>query len=166
VQRFYLLLGNPTLALVITLEGLLFGAGVGSLISSRMQGSLRRPVITALIILAALLVAQALLYPLISGALLQTDLTVRIVAVLALTLPLGLLIGIPFPSGLRMAGRVLPTAVPTLWGLNAMAAVLGSVVAAAVAVAFGFQIVLLLGAALYVLAALMLYVGKSENAPA
>ncbi|MEP6775112.1 MAG: hypothetical protein ABJA50_05900, partial [Chloroflexota bacterium] len=166
VQRFYLLLGNPTLALVITLEGLLFGAGVGSLISSRMQGSLRRPVITALIVLAALLVTHALLYPLISGALLQTDLTVRIIAVLALTLPLGLLIGIPFPSGLRMAGRVLPGAVPTLWGLNAMAAVLGSVVAAAVAVAFGFQIVLLLGAVLYVAAALMLYVGKAEKAAA
>jgi spermidine synthase len=163
VQRFYLLLGNPTLALVITLEGLLFGAGVGSLVSSRMQGSLRRPVITSLVVLAALLVAEALLYPLVSGPLLQTDLFVRIAAVLALTLPLGLLVGVPFPSGLRMAGRVLPKAVPTLWGLNAMAAVLGSVIAAAVAVAFGFQTVLLLGAVLYVLAALMLYAGGAMD---
>lgn len=163
VQRFYLLLGNPTLALVITLEGLLFGAGFGSLISSRMKGSLLRPVISALILLAALLVAHALLYPMLRGALLQADLIVRIVVVLLLTLPLGLLIGLPFPSGLRIAGRVLPEAVPTLWGLNAMAAVLGSVIAAAVAVAFGFQIVLLLGAGLYAAAAVLLYVGRTRE---
>jgi hypothetical protein len=164
VQRFYLLLGNPTLALVITLEGLLFGAGVGSLISSRMKGSLLRPVISALVVLAALLVAHALLYPMLRGVLLQSDLIVRIIAVLALTLPLGLLIGLPFPSGLRIAGQVLPDAVPTLWGLNAMSAVLGSVIAAAVAVAFGFQVVLLLGAAMYVAAAVMLYVGRGTTA--
>jgi hypothetical protein len=166
VQRFYLLLGNPTLALVITLEGLLFGAGVGSLISSRMKGSLLRPVISALVVLAALLVAHALLYPMLRGVLLQSDLIVRIIAVLALTLPLGLLIGLPFPSGLRIAGQVLPDAVPTLWGLNAMSAVLGSVIAAAVAVAFGFQVVVLLGAAMYAAAAVMLYVGRGTTSSA
>jgi SAM-dependent methyltransferase len=156
VQRYYLLLGNPTLALVVTLEGLLFGAGLGSLFSSRLRGTLVRPVTVALIVLVVLLVAHALLYPLLRDSLLQTSLFIRITAVVALTLPLGLLIGLPFPSGLRIAGSSVPGAVPTLWGLNALAAVLGSALASAVAMVFGFQVVLLVAAGLYAIAAVLL----------
>ncbi len=156
VQRFYLLVGNPTLALVITLEGLLFGAGFGSLFSSRLHGNLKRPVTLALAGALVLLVAYAVLYPLLGPALLQTPLLVRLGAILLMTLPLGLLIGLPFPSGLRLAGAWTPRAVPALWGLNAIAAVLGSVLAAAVAMLLGFEAVLLLAACCYAAAAVLL----------
>ncbi len=163
VQRFYLLAGNPTLALVVTLEGLLLGAGLGSLLSSRLQGTLRRPVVLVLAGLVALITAEALLYPLFRDSLLQASLPVRILSIFALTLPLGLLVGMPFPSGLRMAGRRLPAAVPTLWGLNAIAAVAGSVLASAIAMTFGFQAVLLVGAGMYAAAALLLVLGKQSE---
>ena len=156
VQRFYLLMGNPTLALVVTLEGLLFGAGLGSLVSSRLHGRLLRPVATALVLLVAFLVAQALFYPAIGNSLLQAALPVRVGAVLLLTLPLGLLIGLPFPSGLRIAGAWLPQSVPAIWGLNAISAVFGSALASALAMTWGFQVVLLVGAGLYAVAALLL----------
>ncbi len=158
VQRYYLLMGNPTLALVVTLEGLLFGAGLGSLISSRLHGRLLRPVIAALALLVALLIAEALFYPLVGNSLLQAPLYVRIIAVLLLTLPLGLLIGLPFPSGLRITGAWLPQSVPAMWGLNAIAAVFGSAVSSAIAIAFGFQAALLVAAGLYAAAALLLAV--------
>lgn len=164
VQRYYLLLGNPTLALIVTLEGLLLGAGAGSLISSRLQGSLKKPAGAALALLALLVLLHALFYPAFRDALLQVSLPVRVLVILAITVPIGLLMGIPFPSGLRIAGRWLPSAVPTLWGLNAMAAVLGSVVASAIAVAFGFQAVLLVGAAVYTVAVVLLIAGKQEEA--
>jgi hypothetical protein len=160
VQRFYLLLGSPTLALVVTLEGLLLGAGLGSFISSRINTSLVRLAGSVLAVLAALLVAHALLFGSLSELLLQTDLPWRIAAVFVLSLPLGLLIGVPFPTGLRITGEWLPRAVPTMWGLNAMAAVLGSVVASAAAMAFGFQVVLLLAAVLYAGAALLLLAAR------
>jgi hypothetical protein len=156
VQRFYLLVGSPTLALVATLEGLLLGAGLGSLLSSRINTSLVRLVGSAISILVVLLVGHALLYPEVTEFLLQTGLPWRVAAVFGLSLPLGVMIGVPFPSGLRIVGQWLPKAVPTMWGLNAMAAVLGSVVASAVAMTFGFQIVLLLAAVLYAGAALLL----------
>jgi hypothetical protein len=156
VQRFYLLAGNPTLALIATLEGLLLGAGLGSLLSSRLQGPLRKPVVLALVGLATLIIAEALLYPVFRDSLLRASLPVRLLAIFLLTLPIGLLVGMPFPSGLRMAGRWLPAAVPALWGLNAMSAVLGSALASAIAVAFGFEAVLLVGAVLYAIAALLL----------
>jgi hypothetical protein len=166
VQRYYLLLGNPTLALVVTLEGLLFGAGLGSLFSSRLRGTLVRPVTVALVVLVVLLVAHALLYPLLRDNLLQTSLFIRITAVVAFTLPLGLLIGLPFPSGLRIAGSSVPRAVPTLWGLNALAAVLGSALASAVAMVFGFQVALLVAAGLYAAAAALLNLIKQSRAAA
>ncbi len=162
VQRYYLLLGNPTLALVVTLEGLLFGAGLGSLFSSRLRGTLVRPVTVAMLVLVALLVAHALLYPLLRDSLLQTSLFIRITVILALTLPLGLLIGLPFPSGLRIAGSTMPRAVPTLWGLNALAAVLGSALASTVAMTFGFQVVLLVAAGLYAAATVLLNLIKQR----
>ncbi len=164
VQRFYLLMGNPTLALVVTLEGLLFGAGLGSLIGSRLHGKLLRPVTSAIAALVALLVAQALLYPMFRDSLLQAPLFVRIAAVLLLTLPLGLLIGLPFPSGLRIAGGWLARSVPALWGLNAISAVFGSAVASAIAMTLGFQAVLLTAAVLYTLAAVLLVVVKPSEA--
>ncbi|MEO5952465.1 MAG: hypothetical protein ABIQ44_08390, partial [Chloroflexia bacterium] len=163
VQRFYLLLGNPTLALVTTLEGLLFGAGLGSLLSARINNKLVRSVGIAIIVLIALLIAQALLFPEIRSLLLQTPLLVRILSVLLLTLPLGFLIGLPFPSGLRIVGAWMPNAIPAMWGLNAMAAVLGSVLASAIAMLFGFQTVLLLAAVFYAAAALLLRLARPEN---
>lgn len=164
VQRYYLLLGNPTLALIVTLEGLLIGADAGSLASSRLQGSLRKPAGVALVLLALLVMLHALFYPALRDALLQASLPVRVPAILAITLPLGLLVGIPFPSGLRIAGGWVPGTVPTLWGLNAMSAVLGSVVASAVAIAFGFQAVMLAGAAFYAVAAVLLMTGRKGEA--
>jgi hypothetical protein len=163
VQRYYLLLGNPTLALVVTLEGLLLGAGLGSLFSAQLRGTLVRPVTVALTVLVALLVAHALLFPLLRDSLLQTSLLIRITAVMALTLPLGVLIGLPFPSGLRIAGSSVPGAVPTLWGLNALAAVLGSALASTVAMTFGFQVVLLVAAGMYAVAAALLVLLKQKQ---
>ena len=156
VQRFYLLVGDPVLALLITLEGLLLGGSLGSLLSARRRHNLVQLATLAGAGAIALLLVQALLVPLLWDSLLQAALPLRLAAILALTAPLGLLVGIPFPTGLRLAGQWLPTATPALWGVNAVAAVLGSAVAAAGAMLFGFTAMLLLAAALYALALLLL----------
>ncbi len=60
--------------------------------------------------------------------------------------------GMPFPTGLRtMEGR--DSAVEWAWALNAAASVLGSVLAIVVAMLWGISATLLLGAAVYLLAA-------------
>ena len=156
VQRFFLLLGNPTLALVVTLEGLLLGAGIGSFISSRRATQLHRLVGISVIGLIVLLLAHIFFYQWALGQLLQTDLPVRIAGCLAMVFPVGLLIGIPFPTGMRIAGSVAPSSVPLLWGLNAIAAVLGAVLATTISIDFGFRMDLIVAVLLYALAALTL----------
>jgi hypothetical protein len=74
-----------------------------------------------------------------------------LVAALALA-PAGLLMGMPFPQGLR---RLSVTAnypamlLPWAWGINGALSVVASVLAALLALSFGFDVVLLCGALCY-----------------
>jgi hypothetical protein len=82
---------------------------------------------------------------------------VRLMVTVVALLPLGFLMGMPFPSGLRIAHRADPEGVAAFWGANAIASVLGSVLAMTLAISVGFSAALLLGAALYGLAAVMIF---------
>jgi hypothetical protein len=73
-------------------------------------------------------------------------------------LPLGFLMGVPFPSGLRVAHVADPGGVAAFWGANAVTSVLGATLAMVVAVTIGFSAALLLGAALYGMVALLILV--------
>jgi acid phosphatase family membrane protein YuiD len=59
-----------------------------------------------------------------------------------------------FPSGLRLASVADPGGIPAHWGANAVASTLGSALATALAMSYGFNTALLLGAALYLAVAL------------
>jgi hypothetical protein len=83
-----------------------------------------------------------------------------------LLIPLGFVMGMPFPTGLR-ALAVLPApgfpagqgasenAVEWAWAMNAAASVLGSVLAMVIAIQFGLTVTLACGTASYVLALLV-----------
>ena len=70
-------------------------------------------------------------------------------------LPLGVLMGVMFPRGLRFLEKRAPQLVPWAWGINGTTSVISSVLAALLALAFGFSAVLLIGAAGYGIAALL-----------
>ena len=72
---------------------------------------------------------------------------------MAFIAPLGLAMGIPFPSGLRRAGQGSLPAPPFFWGLNGIMSVIGSVVTVGVALIAGFQVAMLVGCTCYLLAA-------------
>jgi hypothetical protein len=68
--------------------------------------------------------------------------------VLALA-PLGLALGLPMPSGIRLLAQRAPELIPWAWGVNGAASVLGSVAAIALAMVWGFDQALLVAALLY-----------------
>jgi hypothetical protein len=74
-----------------------------------------------------------------------------------LLLPVGFLLGVPFPLGLRLGARVAPDSIALFWTISAGFSMLGSVLAALVALELGFSAVLLLGAVLYGLGAVALF---------
>jgi hypothetical protein len=156
IQRFGLLLGQPVLALVIVIGALLLGGGLGSLFESRYT-VLRLPrVVAGAAVIAGIIVAVSrCVLPVLIDAAMPSSLAIRGIVTVAALLPLGFVMGMPFPGGLRIANQVDPEGIAAFWGANAVASVLGSALAMAMAINVGFSAALLLGAALYGLAALM-----------
>jgi hypothetical protein len=149
LQHLTLLLGHPIFTLSILLFTLLASGGLGSWASGRFA---LRPVCLGVAVVSAL---YALALPHLVPALLPLPLAARIAIAIALVAPLGFLMGMPFPKGLRASGQGPFPAPPLYWGLNGLFSVLGSLATMVTAVIFGFTWAMLGGAAFYGLAALL-----------
>ena len=77
----------------------------------------------------------------------------RIAVALALLGPIGFLLGMPFPLGLKALGARAPALVPWAWGINACASVVSASLATFIALHVGFTPVLGCALVLYALAA-------------
>src|SRR5262249_7433198 len=77
--------------------------------------------------------------------------------------PVGFLMGMPFPTGLRALENTEAGAIEWAWAMNAAASVLGSVLAMVIAVHFGLAVTLASGAAAYLAA--MIMVGSLQGSP-
>lgn len=153
IQRFQLLLGYPILSLAAVLATLLLASGVGSLISQRWHETrLPRRVAAAGLCIVVIGVTYRFVLPSLVNSVLDQPLAVRLLVTVILTAVLGVPMGIPFPSLLRLAGRS-DQRVALLWALNGAFSVLGSTLAIVVSMTWGFSLALLLGAALYLLLA-------------
>lgn len=149
LQQAILVLGHPTYALAAVLAGLLVASGAGSLASPRV-GRRLPAVVAAVAVVAA---AAALFLPGVFQTSLGFALPVRLAVIAAVALPLGLLMGVPFPAAVRALGRTDPAAIPWAWGVNGCASVIASILAAMAALEWGFGMVMLLGALAYAAAA-------------
>ena len=68
--------------------------------------------------------------------------------------------GLPFPWGLAWLEETAPALLPWAWAINGCASVVTSVLAAILALSYGFTLVLWLGAAAYAGAWLILFSGN------
>jgi hypothetical protein len=66
--------------------------------------------------------------------------------------PVGLLLGIPFPLGIRALHANAPGLVPWAWAINGAASVAAPVIAMILAVSSGFSTALYLGVGCYLVA--------------
>ena len=144
IQKFVLFLGHPTYSLTVVIFVLLLSSSLGSYWSVHFRIS------PAWVTLLGLLLAASL------GTLLDLGvgwpLPVKIAVTALLIAPLGFIMGMPFPAGLRRLEAWLPSAVQWAWSLNAAASVLGSALAIFCAVYLGLMQTMLAGALLYAMA--------------
>jgi hypothetical protein len=146
IQSMILPLENPSYAVAAVLASVLASSGAGSILSQR-YALLRRPYIVLLIALVAL--PYALFFSAAVGAVLPYSMPFRVVLSSLLIMPVGLLLGIPFPMGIRnIRGELIPWA----WAVNGCFSVLSPMLAAIIAMAAGFKVVFMLGSAMYALA--------------
>ena len=148
LQHLTLLLGHPIFTLSILLFTLLASGGLGSASDGR------RPLRDVCLAVGVLAAAYALALPRVVPALLPLPLGLRIAIAIAVIAPLGFLMGMPFPRGLRATGQGPFPAPSFYWGLNGIFSVVGSMATMVAAVVAGFTWAMLGGAAFYLLAAL------------
>jgi hypothetical protein len=159
IQRMLLLVGNPTLAMVVVLVALLLSGGLGSLLSSHWDAeSLWQRVALSAVLISLLSAGLAYGQPLLIAELRLMSLPVRILLCGLILVPLGMLMGIPFANGLRMAGKRSEVTMPFLWGWNAVTSVAGSALAASIAIWISFGASMFVGAACYLVVALAAFV--------
>ena len=145
IQRWILLLGQPTYAFSAVVLSLLLFSGLGSMIARKRWLPKRAAM--------GVLVLMAVLTPWMTAFIIQHTLgwpaAARAgVAVIAL-FPLGMLMGLPFPLGLLQMETGASERVPWAWAVNGCASVIAAVLAAILSLTSGFSLVLWVGAGAY-----------------
>ena len=145
IQQWILLLGHPVYAFTGVVLTLLVFSSAGSLLSR--QPSVRGP------LAFGALVALAVLTPFATAWYVELALgwpaVPRAVGAALLLAPLAVLMGMPFPRGLAWLEGAASWMAPWAWAVNGCASVVSGVVAAILALSYGFTFVLLIGAACY-----------------
>lgn len=152
IQLYILILGHPIFAFTAVVLALLFFSGVGSALV-RAAWLPRRAALFLLVVLAFL---TPLAVKNLSETMLGWDSAWRFLTAVIGLAPLAILMGLPFPLGLAWLERDAPGLVAWAWAVNGCASVIASVLAAILALSYGFTFVLMLGAGAYSLAVLVL----------
>lgn len=155
-QKFILFLGYPTLTLSVILFSLLLGGAAGSRLTQCARAELRPQwIAVAALVVSVLLGVYAVALPAVESLFLRGVLPLRIAVSMALLLPLGFCLGMPFPLGVRELEAINRDDIPWMWGVNGVTSVLGSVLAAIGAKLLGFHAVLAGAAVCYLTVALV-----------
>lgn len=159
IQRFVLFLGHPTYALTVVIFLLMLSSGAGSLFSRLWLPQPQNGWVPLTLVIATLL-AYVFFLPGRLAGLVGLPFADRLFISGVLLIPLGFVMGMPFPTGLRALAAAAASqfpgaqdnAIEWAWAMNAAASVLGSVLAMVIAIQFGLTAALACGAGAYLLA--------------
>jgi len=153
MQRLIIFLGHPTYGLSVVLFALLLSSGLGSQLTQGV--GLQRLASEARLRFGLLLFALVLfgaLTPYAIGQFQGATTMLRILVAIAILFPLGVLMGMAFPLGMRAAAARFSALTPWLWGLNGATSVCASVLATAISLAAGITASFWTGVAWYAVA--------------
>ncbi len=149
LQRFTVFVGGPAYSLAITLASLLMASGVGASLARGFSGRSARPVGVVLVAIVAVVAGEAWFVNRAVPALLSLPITARWLVTALACVPAGLLMGLPFPMGIRILEHRDPDARAWAWGINGFAGVLGSMLCVVLSMALGFTFSLFAACAIY-----------------
>jgi SAM-dependent methyltransferase len=152
MQRFVLFLGHPVYSLSVILFTLLLGGGAGSALSRRVGKNAGTAIALVIPAIIAASVIYAAVLPSLFTAWIGLPRAARIVLSVALLLPLGVLLGMPLPAGVRVLGTSRPGLLAWAWGINGATSILGASAAILIAMTWGFTRVATVGAGIYAVA--------------
>ena len=149
IQKMILSLENPPYAVATVLTSILISSGVGSLWSYKIPDLGRTPVP---LVISIMILIYSLVLPFFANLISPFSMPLKIPSVFLFFLPLGLLMGVPFPTGVKRLGTRDPSLIPWAWAINGCLSVLAPLLAVMLAMTTGFKIVLWAGSGAYLLA--------------
>ena len=169
IQKFLLLLGTPIMALTVILFSILLSSGIGSYVSGKIfSKSPHKSALVSIPVLAGIIIIYFIYLQQIIESNITMELSYRIALTFGLLFPAGFLMGFQFPSLIKMASLISiqnkneavvlqydnyrnnkNNNTTLLWGINIIASVIGTVLAAISGMIVGFNGNLLIGLCMY-----------------
>jgi spermidine synthase len=148
IKFFILIFGDPIISFTMVVSAILIFSSLGGLI---VFSSLMRKIRPALLTLIAGLVLVTTGLELTVHYLLNVSLMWRYLIAILIILPVGLLMGLPFPLGMHYILEN-PVQRAYAWSVNGCASVLSSIAAAQLALSFGIPLIAMCAIVSYLLA--------------
>ncbi|MBN1311546.1 MAG: hypothetical protein JXB30_09015 [Anaerolineae bacterium] len=149
IQRLSVFLSHPIYALGVLLFTLIASTGVGSYLSERLPLTQKPwiyiyPAATAGTILALRFVLNIILAEMITS-----PMPIKIATAIVTIFPMGILLGLFFPTGMRLVRDLRFGETPWYWALNGVFSVLCSTLAVLISIYLGISVNFYLAAACY-----------------
>lgn len=154
IQAFVKYLGDPIFSAAAVICSILLFSGAGSV----LQGRIGLPAIERIRLSVAAILLIMLLYLLVSASILNLSVALpafwRFLFAILMIAPVSFFLGWMFPAGVELLERRDPSLIPWAWGVNGFASVSAAPLAIILSISIGFNGVILLGMACYLLAGL------------
>lgn len=152
LQKLILLLGNPTMTFAILLFTMLLSSGLGSLASTRFMKIGTQNLSFVILGIVGIGLFYSIMLPSIIHSVISEDFAVKVAVSVVMLAPIGFLMGMPLPTGMRVLKSSLPTYIPWLWAINGAFSVLGAVLTVVTGILFGASYALVMGILIYLVA--------------
>jgi hypothetical protein len=163
LQKLILLMGNPTMTFALLLFTLLISSGSGSLLSSRIAKNNMKNLTFVIGGIAGLGILYVLFLPPIIYSTIAESIEVKAAVSIGILAPIGFLMGMPLPTGMRLLKVHRPDYIPWMWAINGAFSVLGAVLAIALGIAYGSSLAMILGILIYLVALGISFASKKKT---
>jgi hypothetical protein len=155
MQRLVFFLANPIFSSATVITAMLVISGIGSLLSSRYNGSRNRLIMYAVFGIAVSMIFYLTIMPGMLNALIGLPLLVKMLLAIIFIAPSAFFLGVPFPTGLATLSKNRDSLIPWAWGINGALSVSGTMLARLVSISWGFSTVLITVIILYLISYLV-----------
>lgn len=154
MQKFVLFLGHPTYSISIILFSILISAGIGSYLSGIIINKIgiMKHIFFIHFSIIICIIFYIFILDFIIIKTIHSDIILKGFITFLLVFLLGLILGMPFPTGLYLLSKEFSQTIAWAWAINAYMTVLGSMLSIIIAISFGFLTVLFCALICYLIA--------------
>jgi hypothetical protein len=149
IQRLSVFLGHPVYALGVLLFAIVASTGTGSFLSERLSLARRSWVLAFPLIAAAAILGVRVGVFVLTSRMITAAIWSKALASVAVLFPLGMVLGLIFPVGMRLLKSVAAAETPWYWALNGIFGVLCSALAVFFSIYLGISTNFYVAAACY-----------------